>query len=142
MTFESTDMVVNNKQKTGTAGASGGSLAARLSRNISGRRHVLGLTQAQLAERLNVDTETLSRFERGRHLPSLATLEKLAEQLQTTIATLLDEPAPQADDDALVMTAWLMALNERDRDFVRDQLKRTCHHLEERLAQEEPSSPV
>ena len=133
-------MVVNNKQKTGTGRASSSSLATRLSRNIAGRRHALGLTQAQLAERLNVDTETLSRFERGRHLPSLATLEKLAAQLQTTIAALLDEPAPQADDDTLVMSAWLKALDESDRNFVRDQLKRTCQHLEERLTREMPSS--
>ena len=70
-------------------------LAVRLSRNIASRRRELNLTQAQLAERLCVDTETLSRFERGKHLPSLATLERLAEQLQTTVAVLLEETTPQ-----------------------------------------------
>lgn len=129
-------MVANKKPKTQAARTGNSSLPARLSKNIASRRHALGLTQAQLAERLDIDTETLSRFERGRHLPSLATLEKLAEQLQTTIAALLDEPAPQADDDALAMTAWLMALDDHDRNFVRDQLKQTCHHLEELHARE------
>lgn len=135
-------MVANEKQKAEVARAGGSSLAARLSKNIASRRRMLDLTQAQLAERLNIDTETLSRFERGRHHPSLATLEKLAEQLQTTIAALLDEPAPLADDDALAMTAWLMALDENDRNFVRDQFKRTCHHLEERHTQEGSGSPA
>jgi transcriptional regulator with XRE-family HTH domain len=55
-------------------------LSVRLSRNISARRRSLGLTQAQLAERLGVDTETLSRFERGKHLPSLSTLERLGKR--------------------------------------------------------------
>lgn len=134
--FWSTYMVVNDKQRVDAAGESGSSLAIRLSRNIAGRRRVLGLTQAQLAERLNVDTETLSRFERGKHLPSLAALERLAWHLQTTIASLLDEPAPRADDDALAITAWLMTLSECDRNFVRDQIRRTCHHLKERGTQE------
>lgn len=111
-------------------------MVVRLSRNIAGRRRALDLTQAQLAERLGVDTETLSRFERGKHLPSLATLERLAEQLQTTVAVLLEETTPQANDDALAMTAWLMRLDEDDRAFVRDQLKRTRDYLEGRHPQE------
>lgn len=111
-------------------------MVVRLSRNIAARRRALDLTQAQLAEHLGVDTETLSRFERGKHLPSLATLERLAEQLQTTVAVLLEETTPQANDDALAMTAWLMRLDEDDRAFVRDQLKRTCDYLEGRHPQD------
>lgn len=129
-------MPSNKIEKLGKPAQNEDALAVRLSRNIAGRRRALDLTQAQLAERLGVDTETLSRFERGKHLPSLATLERLAEQLQTTVAALLDEAAPQADDDALAMTAWLMRLDEEDRAFVRDQLKRTCNYLEGRHPQE------
>ena len=87
-------MPYNKIEKTGKSAQNEDALAVRLSRNIAGRRRALDLTQAQLAERLGVDTETLSRFERGKHLPSLATLERLAEQLQTTVAVLLDEAAP------------------------------------------------
>lgn len=129
-------MPSNKIEKPGKPERDEAVLAVRLSRNIASRRRMLDLTQAQLAERLGVDTETLSRFERGKHLPSLATLERLAEQLQTTVATLLDETTPQAADDALAMTAWLMRLDDDDRAFVRDQLKRTCDYLEGRQSPE------
>lgn len=107
-------------------------LAQRLSRNISSRRRTLGLTQAALAERLGVDTETLSRFERGKHVPSLATLEKLAGLLMTTVGELLAEDQKQAEDDALVMTSWLAGLTPEDRAFARDMLKQCCDHLSSR----------
>lgn len=129
-------MPSNKIEKTGKPAQNEDALAVRLSRNIAGRRRALDLTQAQLAEHLGVDTETLSRFERGKHLPSLATLERLAEQLQTTVAVLLEETTPQANDDALAMTAWLMRLDEDERAFVRDQLKRTRDYLEGRHPQE------
>jgi len=70
-------MPYNKIEKTGKSAQNEDALAVRLSRNIASRRRELNLTQAQLAERLCVDTETLSRFERGKHLPSLATLETL-----------------------------------------------------------------
>jgi len=88
------------------------SLAERLSLNIARQRHTLGLTQAQLAERLGVDTETLSRFERGKNLPSLTTLERLSELLMTTVGDLLSESPAQADDDALALTSWLSQLRQ------------------------------
>lgn len=112
-------------------------LAQRLSRNISSRRRTLGLTQAALAERLGVDTETLSRFERGKHVPSLATLEKLAGLLMTTVGELLAEDLKQADDDALVITSWLAGLTPEDRVFARDMLKQCCDHLSSRKARTE-----
>ncbi len=110
-------------------------LPVRLSRNISTRRRALGLTQAQLAERLGVDTETLSRFERGKHLPSVTTLERLASLLLTTVGELLDEQPQAADDDALAMTSWLSSLAQADRLFVRGLLKQCCDHLTTRDAE-------
>lgn len=112
-------------------------LALRLSRNISARRRTLGLTQAALAERLGVDTETLSRFERGKHLPSLLTLEKLADLLMTTIGELLEEVPKAADDDALTITSWLSGLSPEDRAYARDMLKQCCDHLSARKARTE-----
>ena len=105
-------------------------LAARLSRNIAVRRRALGLTQAQLSERLGVDTETLSRFERGKHLPSLATLERLAGQLLTTVGELLAEQPCVVDDEALAVTSWLSGLEAGDRAFARGLLKQWCDYME------------
>lgn len=98
------------------------------------RRRALGLTQAQLAERLGVDTETLSRFERGKHLPSLVTLERLAGLLLTTVGELLAEQPKVVDDEALAVTSWLSALAIEDRAFARDLLKQCCDYLAARDA--------
>ena len=57
-------------------------LAKRIGKRIADRRKVLGWTQEQLAERVRVDAETISRFERGVNLPSLPTLERLAAALR------------------------------------------------------------
>ena len=58
------------------------SIGNRLSRNLALRRRTLGLTQAQLAERVGVSTETVARFERATYSPSLSTLEDLAAALR------------------------------------------------------------
>lgn len=104
-------------------------LSVRLSKNIAARRRELVLTQAQLAERLGVDTETLSRFERGKHLPSLLTLERLATQLLTTVAVLLAEEPHKPDDEAMVLTAWLVSLTPADKEFALGMLKQCCDYL-------------
>jgi DNA-binding XRE family transcriptional regulator len=45
-----------------------------LGQQIAAHRTALNLTQNQLAERLGVEPETVSRFERGSSLPSLKRL--------------------------------------------------------------------
>ncbi|MBT3921289.1 MAG: helix-turn-helix transcriptional regulator [Nitrospina sp.] len=46
-----------------------------------------GLTQSQLAERINVSNETISRLERGVSVPSLKTLEKMAGCLKMPLSS-------------------------------------------------------
>lgn len=108
------------------------SLGARFSRAVSARRKELGLTQAQLAEALGVDTETLSRFERGKHLPSLKTLERLAALLVVPLSDLLVEGPPVIGDDARRIAAWLRGLEPADREFILDLVKRQAEHLARR----------
>ena len=110
-------------------------LADRLARNIATRRKSLRWTQSRLAEQLGVETETVSRFERGKHLPSLTLLEKLATVLQTTITDLLAEAPVSASDYALALTAWLDRLPERDRAFVLASIKSLAEHLADRNKQ-------
>jgi transcriptional regulator with XRE-family HTH domain len=121
-------MVAKNLSKSNES-ASQDDLAARLSRNMTTRRRALGLTQAQVAERLSLDTETVSRFERGKHLPSLTTLERLAGLLLTTVGELLAEKPHEANDEALAITAWLSALQPEDKAFAQGLLKQCCDYL-------------
>jgi transcriptional regulator with XRE-family HTH domain len=125
-------MVDFSVQEVRSAQVSRKPVATRLSQNISARRRELGLTQAQLAERLGVDTETLSRFERGKHVPSLLTLERLAVLLLVTVADLLAEEPKKAEQDALIITSWLSGLNAEDKAFATSLLKQCCDYFSSR----------
>lgn len=106
-------------------------LGAKLGRNIYERRKELGWTQAELAERISVDTETISRFERGSNLPSLTRLEMLADVLSVPLPRLIAHSSAQPHTQADVITEWITALESADRKFVMESLKQLCLHLNE-----------
>ena len=56
---------------------------------IQVRRRLVGLTQAQLGDRLHVTAQSVSNWECGRLLPDTATLPDLARILGTSVDTLL-----------------------------------------------------
>lgn len=60
------------------------SRATKIGVGIAAARKFQGVTQEELAERIGIETETVSRFERGATMPSLVTLQKLAVELDTT----------------------------------------------------------
>lgn len=51
---------------------------SQIGRFISRRRADLGLTQAQLAQRLDVTDKAVSKWERGKSLPDVALLSRVA----------------------------------------------------------------
>ena len=108
---------------------SGKPLAERLGTQIAALRRSKEWTQAELAERIGVEPETISRFERGATVPSLQTLEKISHTLRVGIGELLTESSVQPDDQASKLAAWLAELDEPHRAFVVDLVKRTCDHL-------------
>ena len=61
-----------------------------LGQRLKGCREAKGLTQAQLAMALGKSVETVSNFERGRTLPSLLTLNSLAEKLGVPLTAFFD----------------------------------------------------
>ncbi|GHU30385.1 transcriptional regulator [Betaproteobacteria bacterium] len=110
-------------------GTAKSSLAKRLGKKIATRRKTLGWTQDALAERVGVDTETISRFERGAHLPSLPTLERLAVALHAEINELFSKPAPATADEAVTLSVWMDGLSTEDRQFVLTMARECCNHL-------------
>ena len=90
-------------------------MAVRLGGNLAQRRNELGLTQAQVAELLDVNTETISRFERGVTLPSLQTLDRLAAVLKTRMASLVDGISVSPEELARELSDVLRPLNDADR---------------------------
>ena len=57
---------------------------------ISNRRKELGLTQQQLAEKLNVSDKVVSKWETGRSLPDTSVLVPLSEALQIPLNELMN----------------------------------------------------
>lgn len=105
-------------------------LPARLGKNLAAARKRRGLTQAAVAERMGMETESISRFERGATLPSLATLEQLAAILDTTMAELLAEYPQEVYPQAQRITALLAGLPSDKRDEVADLVERVCRLLD------------
>ena len=63
-------------------------LKVRVGANIARLRKERGLTQAELAERINYSDKAVSKWERAESLPDVLTLLNLAEQLGTDLNTL------------------------------------------------------
>ena len=68
-------------------------LKSRVGANIARLRRERGLTQAELAERINYSDKAVSKWERAESLPDVLTLISLAEQLGTDMNTLTGLPA-------------------------------------------------
>jgi len=74
-----------------------------------------GLSQARLAARAGLDPSTVNQIERGAREASPATLRKLAEALEVSIAGLLEETAPKARRRSSLEPSLLNGLEEERR---------------------------
>ena len=62
--------------------------------NLRALRKAKGLSQEELAARLHVVRQTVSKWEKGRSVPDADLLVRLAEELDTTAAALLGPEVP------------------------------------------------
>lgn len=67
---------------------------------IRGLRMALGMTQGDLAEKMNVTDKAVSKWERGLSRPDIDSLPKLAETLGTTVQELCGESAQKQNSRA------------------------------------------
>lgn len=78
-----------------------------LSENMKIIRKSKGLSQEELAVKLNVVRQTISKWEQGLSVPDAGMLISISEALDTPVSVLLGEPAAGAEPDGLA------ALSER-----------------------------
>lgn len=71
-----------------------------LNENVKAIRKSKGLSQEELAIKLHVVRQTVSKWEQGLSVPDADMLVTLSEALETPVSTLLGEtaPVPEADD--------------------------------------------
>ena len=69
-----------------------------LNENLKTLRKVKGLTQEELAIRLNVVQQTISKWEKGLSVPDADMLIRIAEILETSVGELLGAKIVDEDD--------------------------------------------
>lgn len=62
---------------------------------ISQKRKEKNLTQEQLAEKLGVSNKTVSKWETGKCMPDYSVVKNLCEELEITVAELMDGEATE-----------------------------------------------
>ena len=72
-----------------------------LSENIRAIRKSKGLSQEELAVKLNVVRQTISKWEQGLSVPDSDMLIALSEVLETPVSTLLGEKVAEEEADGL-----------------------------------------
>ena len=72
-----------------------------LSENMKALRKAKGLSQQELAIKLNVVRQTISKWEQGLSVPDSDMLISLSEVLETPVSTLLGETVTEAEVDTL-----------------------------------------
>lgn len=92
------------------------SQTAKLGKKICSRRKKLGMTQEQLAERLGVVHQALSRIEQGHTAPKMDRLPAIAKALQCTVSDLFRDEAET--DYASRMDDLLSGLSEQKKEYV------------------------
>ena len=105
-------------------------LAALVGRAIARQRSRSGLTQEQVAERLGVGNEAVSRIERGIVMPNIERLVELATIFGCETADLLTEGSSRSEDQARRIYALLSRLEVADRDLVMDLVERLVGRLD------------
>lgn len=83
-----------------------------LNENIKAIRKLKGLSQQELAVKLNVVRQTVSKWEQGLSVPDSDMLISISEALETPVSTLLGENVIESEaDDLKAISAKLEVIN-------------------------------
>ena len=83
-----------------------------LNENIKAIRKSKGLSQQDLADKLNVVRQTISKWEQGLSVPDSDLLIALSEALETPVSTLLGETVTESEvDQVKVLSEKLEIIN-------------------------------
>lgn len=101
------------------------STAERFAWKVKALRKQQGLTQEQLAQKMDRSVDSISQLERGVNLPSFETLDRLSAALQVPVKDFFDEDSSDQERTELVATATgiLRQLDDRDLKIAVEQLR-------------------
>lgn len=73
-------------------------IKAIIAENIVQLRRKAGMTQIELAERLNYSDKAISKWERGESVPDIGVLKSIADMFGVTVDYLITAEHPQEDE--------------------------------------------
>ena len=97
-----------------------------LASRIRDLRKNAGLTQEQLAQKIGVKKQNISRYESGRVEPNIRTAKKLADALGVSLEdmaqgiSLLSVPSLSCDEEQLVQD--YRSLNKEGQEYIRQTM--------------------
>ena len=86
--------------------------------NIALKRKTCGLTQSQVAERLGVEKESISRMESGKITLTLDRLQQFAGIFGCSASELLCDPSPESMEQAQAIVEMIRPLSPEERAAV------------------------
>jgi HTH-type transcriptional regulator, cell division transcriptional repressor len=104
-------------------------VALRLGEELAKQRRKRGLTQAQLAELVDLEPISVSRIETGSVLPSIVRLQDLAGALGVSAARLIGVSDVSSAAHAREIEELLDPLNPNDRSLLIGIVKHLAHRL-------------
>lgn len=102
-------------------------LKQRVALRIKSIRQRRGLTQEQLAERVERSVDAISNLERGLSLPGFETLERLAAVLKVPVKDFFDFGEASSDP---ARVALLVAINDTARSLTTSDLEVALRQIE------------
>lgn len=93
-------------------------LNKHIGETIAKYRQDAGLTQNDVAEKLEIGYEAVSRMERGVVMPTVERLVELAEIFNCEAADLLTKSSNRTEDQAVQIHGMLSTLEENDRKLI------------------------
>lgn len=100
-----------------------------LNENIQALRKSRGLSQGELALKLNVVRQTVSKWERGLSVPDSEMLIALGETLDTPVSALLGEAVAESDPDELKLLSEKLEIVNAQLASLREAKRRRTHWL-------------
>ncbi|CAD7520588.1 transcriptional regulator [Aeromonas hydrophila] len=97
-------------------------LAKAVGRAIAYQRQQRGMTQEEVAERLQIGMEAVSRMERGIVVPTIVRLAELAQIFGCELTDLLRETSPRPQEQAIILSQQLATLSNDDRQLVMEMM--------------------
>jgi len=104
-------------------------LKQKVGRAIARHRQACNLTQEQVAERLGIGNEAMSRIERGLVMPNVARLLELATVFQCDASDLLTEASTRSIDQSHYLERLLATLTSQDRELVVEMVEKLVTRL-------------